>query len=149
MRASSRSDRADPLPWRRRRRSYTTPSSMRERSPKSRWRSPARSVSTRMATSWWKSCSGYLSSGNDTNLGWVAHAAPDRRGARQTRDRPERGQACGGHRAAQPDAPAETDAGARRRDRAEEHLDDRPDRRRQDRNRAPARAARAVALSEG
>ena len=40
-------------------------------------------------------------------------------------------------------------AGAGRRDRPEEHPDDRPDRRRQDRDRAPAGAARAVAVHQG
>ena len=40
-------------------------------------------------------------------------------------------------------------AGDGRGDRAEEHPDDRPDRRRQDRDRAPAGAARAVAVPQG
>ena len=59
------------------------------------------------------------------------------------------GQARRGDRAAQPQAAPEAAAGAGRGDRAEEHPDDRPDRRRQDRDRAPARAARAVAVPQG
>ena len=79
----------------------------------------------------------------------IAHAAPDRRRARQVRHRPGGGQARRGDRAAQPHAAAEAGARAGRGDRAEEHPDDRPDRRRQDRNRAAARAARAVAVRQG
>ena len=85
----------------------------------------------------------------DAALGGGAHAAPDRRGARQIRRRSAQGQARGRHRAPQPDAPAEAPAGDGRRGRAEEHPDDRPDRRRQDRDRAAPRAARAVAVHQG
>ena len=59
------------------------------------------------------------------------------------------GQARRGDRAAQPHAAAEAAAGDGRGDRAEEHPDDRPDRRRQDRDRAPAGAAGAVAVHQG
>ena len=82
-------------------------------------------------------------------LGRHADAAADRRRAGQVRHRAGGGQARGRDRAAQPHAAPEARAGAGRGDRAEEHPDDRPDRRRQDRDRAPARAARAVAVPEG
>ena len=59
------------------------------------------------------------------------------------------GEARRGDRPAQPHAPAEAGARDGRGDRAEEHPDDRPDRRRQDGDRAPAGAPRAVAVREG
>ena len=77
-----------------------------------------------------------------------ADAARNRRRARQARRRPEAGEAGRRHRVAQPHAAAEAAAGARRRGRAEEHPDDRPDRRRQDRNRAAPGEAGAVAVPE-
>ena len=52
-------------------------------------------------------------------------------------------------RAAQSHAPAEAARGAGRGHRAEEHPDDRPDRRRQDRDRPPAGAPGAVAVHQG
>ena len=59
------------------------------------------------------------------------------------------GEARGGDRAAQPLPAAAAAAGHGRRSRAEEHPDDRADRRRQDRDRAPAGAAGAVAVPQG
>ena len=126
-----------------------TPSSTRAPSPRRRWRSPARSASTPTRTSRSKSCSAHPASRNDPDLRRHAHAAADRRRARQVRRRSGGGQARGRDRAAQPDAAAEARAGARRGNRAEEHPDDRADRRRQDRDRAPAGAARAVAVPQG
>ncbi len=98
-----------------------------------------------------KNCrrSAHLPAGVHADLDRVADAAPDRRGARQVRHRPGGRQARRGHCAAQPHAAAEAVAGAGRGSRAEEHPDDRADRRRQDRNRPPARAARAVAVHQG
>ena len=90
-----------------------------------------------------------LSARNDADVDRVADAAPDRRRARQVRHRPGGGQARRGDRAAQPHAPPEAGAGAGRGGRAEEHPDDRADRRRQDRDRAAAGAARAVAVRQG
>ena len=79
----------------------------------------------------------------------VADAASDRRRARQVRRRPGAGEARRRDRAAQPDAAAEAPARPGRGDRAEEHPDDRSDRRRQDRDRAAAGAAGAVAVHQG
>ena len=79
----------------------------------------------------------------------IADAAADRRRARQVRRRPGSGEARRRDRAAQPHAAPEAAAGDGRGDRAEEHPDDRADRRRQDRDRAPARAAGAVAVPQG
>ena len=64
----------------------------------------------------------------------------DRRRAGQVRRRPGQGQARRGHRPAQPHPPAAAAARDGRRGHAEEHPDDRPDRRRQDRDRPAARA---------
>ena len=83
------------------------------------------------------------------NLDRVADAAADRRGARQVRHRPGRRQTRGGDCAPQPDAPPEARARAGRGNRAEEHPDDRTDRCRQDRDRAPSGASRAVAVRQG
>jgi hypothetical protein len=58
------------------------------------------------------------------------------------------GQAGRRDRAAQPDAAPEAAGRDGGRGRAEEHPDDRPDRRRQDRDRAAAGEAGAVALSQ-
>ena len=77
------------------------------------------------------------------------HAARDRLRARPLRRRPARGQARRRDRAAQPLAPPAGRRRAARRDRAEEHHHDRADRRREDRDRAPAREARAGAVPEG
>ena len=79
----------------------------------------------------------------------LADAAADRRRARQVRRRPGQGQARGGDRAPQPDSPAAAPAGDGRGSHAEEHPDDRADRRRQDGDRAAARAAGAVAVHQG
>ena len=68
-------------------------------------------------------------------------AARDRRGAGPLHRRPEGGQARGRDRAAQPLAAAAGAAADARRDRAQEHHAHRPDRRRQDRDRAPAGAS--------
>ena len=59
------------------------------------------------------------------------------------------GQARRGHRAAQPLAPHAGRRGAARRDHAEEHPDDRADRRRQDRDRAAPGQARQRAVRQG
>ena len=85
----------------------------------------------------------------DARSGRSLHAAPDRRRARQVRRRPGQGQARRRDRAAQPHAAAEAAGRAGRGGRAEEHPDDRADRRRQDRDRAAAGAARAVAVHQG
>ena len=69
--------------------------------------------------------------------------------ARQVRRRPAARQARRGDRPAQPAAPPAAAGRDGRGGHAEEHPDDRPDRRRQDRDRPPARAARAVALPQG
>ena len=79
----------------------------------------------------------------------AAHAGEDRRGARPLHRRPARRQARGRDRAAQPLAPPAGRGRAARRDRAEEHHHDRPDRRREDRDRAPPRQARARAVRQG
>src|SRR5437764_577451 len=60
MTASWRSDRADPMPWRPRRRWRTTPISTRARSPKRRWRLPVRSASIPTRISCSKNCSGVV-----------------------------------------------------------------------------------------
>ena len=65
----------------------------------------------------------------------------DRPRTGQAHRRPAGRQARGGHRAAQPLAPPAGRRGAAQRDHAEEHPDDRPDRRRQDRDRAPPGAS--------
>jgi ATP-dependent HslUV protease ATP-binding subunit HslU len=61
----------------------------------------------------------------------------------------QQGQARGGHRAAQPLAPPAGRREAARRDHAQEHPDDRPHRRGQDRDRAPPGAAGRRALHQG
>ena len=78
----------------------------------------------------------------------VADAAADRRRARQVRRRPAPGQARGRDRAAQPDAAAEAPRRDGRGGGAEEHPDDRSDRRGKDGDRAAPRQARAVAVPE-
>ena len=75
--------------------------------------------------------------------------ARDRLRARPPHRRPERRQARGRHRAPQPLAPPAAPRGAARGGAAEEHPDDRPDRHRQDRDRAPPRQAGAGALPQG
>ena len=69
--------------------------------------------------------------------------------ARPLHRRPGRRQARGRDRAAQPLAPAAARRQAARGGAAEEHPDDRPDRRRQDRDLAPAGAARRRAVPQG
>ena len=75
--------------------------------------------------------------------------ARDRLRARPLHRRPARRQARGRDRAAQPLAPAAGARRAARRDRAQEHHHDRPDRRREDRDRAPPGQAGAGALHQG
>jgi hypothetical protein len=70
-------------------------------------------------------------------------------GTRPFHHRPERRQARRRHRAAQPLAPPAARRAAARRGFAEEHPDDRADRLRQDRDRAPPRQARRRALRQG
>ena len=76
-------------------------------------------------------------------------AARDRLRARPLHRRAAQRQARGRDRAAQPLAPPAGARGAARRDRAEEHHHDRPDRRREDRDLAPPRQARAGAVPQG
>ena len=79
----------------------------------------------------------------------VADAARNRRRARQVRRRAASGEARRRDRAAQPHAAAQALAGDGRRSGAEEHPDDRADRRGQDGNRAPSGEAGAVAVHQG
>ena len=76
-------------------------------------------------------------------------AARDRLRARPLHRRPARRQARGRDRAAQPLAAPAGAGGPARRDRAQEHHHDRPDRRREDRDLAPPREARAGAVPQG
>ena len=75
--------------------------------------------------------------------------ARDRLRARPLHRRPARRQARRRHRAAQPLAPPAAVGGAARGGAAQEHPDDRPHRRRQDRDRPPPRQARAGAVHQG
>ena len=76
-------------------------------------------------------------------------SARDRLGARPLYSGTARRQARRGDRAAQSLAPAKRRARIARRNRAQEYPDDRSDRRRQDRDRAPPRAPRASAIHQG
>ena len=78
--------------------------------------------------------------------------APSCRGrapARRIHHRPARGEAIGRHRAAQPGATPDAPRGHAQRGAAQEHPDDRTDRRRQDRDRAAGGAAHRVAVHQG
>ena len=75
--------------------------------------------------------------------------ARDRLRTRSLHRRPGQGQARRRHRAAQPLAPAAPRLADARGGDAEEHPDDRPDRLRQDRDRAPPRQARGRAVPQG
>ena len=75
--------------------------------------------------------------------------ARDRAGARSPHHRPADGQARGRDRAAQPLAPCAAARRAAQRGDAQEHPDDRPDRRGQDRDRAPPGHAGQRAVREG
>ena len=77
------------------------------------------------------------------------HAAADRRRARPLHRRAGRREEGRRHRAAQPLAAPAGARGDPRRDLAEQHHPHRPDRRRQDRDRAPAREARRRAVHQG
>ena len=76
-------------------------------------------------------------------------AARDRLRARPLHHRPERREARRRHRAPQPLAPPAAHRADARGGAAEEHPDDRPDRRRQDGDFAPPRQARQRALPQG
>ncbi len=78
----------------------------------------------------------------------ASDAAPDRRGARQVYRRTGEGETRGRDRAAQPVSAGQCARGSARRDHAEEHLDDRSDRRRQDRDRAPLGGAGRCAIRQ-
>ena len=78
----------------------------------------------------------------------AAHSERNRARARQVHRRPARRETRRGHRAAQPLAAAAAPARAARRDRAEEHHHDRPDRRRQNRDRTPPGAPHPLAVPQ-
>ncbi len=111
--------------------------------------SPPTSASTPTAIWWWRRSE----SDRKRNPAEPEHAefSPprDRLRARPLYRRPERRQARGRHRAAQPLAAAAARRQAARGSAAEEYPDDRPDRRRQDGDFAPACQARGRAVSQG
>ena len=128
-----------------------TPSSPRARSPSAPWRIAADiCIYTNHQHRRSRSCRAVADSSARAHADSIdtLTPAPDRRSSSTSTSSGSTGQARRRHRAPQPHAAAEAAEGARRRRRAEEHPDDRPDRRRQDRDRAAPGEAGAVAVPE-
>ena len=92
---------------------------------------------------------GHLSSRTHHDRRRLPDAARDRRRARQVRHRAGQGETRRGDRPPQPPPSAAAACGYCRRSHAQEHPDDRADRRRQDGDRAPARATGAFTVHQG